>query len=383
MSNLKTPGTLLKDLIANVIANTNAISYFGKDGVVRAILNAIAIEISELWNDLYQTTRSIFVDTSSGTKLDELAARNGLTRLGATKSSVVLIFNGPATTVIPSETIVKSNITGQQYKTVGSITLGAINPNIQRPIWDNSIGDAVVAESLDTGSKTQVGVEELTQLQSPISGVTLSNIIPSIGGLDAETDEQLRYRIKNRISLLNQGTQQFYETLCKEVEPTVFNAFAMFNPLSLGTKIYLIKNSFAPYLQAELDAIATYVYDRQRALSPVLCVNAGIKSVEVRFEYTRDEDITQATIFSSIAQKIADLVESNYDFGAVIKYQDILNIVIDTDGVDELVINTLLVNNHQANVVCTSLEVPRFTYLKINDGTELPIIINQKYVTVE
>jgi uncharacterized phage protein gp47/JayE len=379
---IKTPGNILKDLIANVISNQDKISYFGKDGVVRAILNAIAIEISELWNDLYQTIRSIFVDTSSGTKLDELAARNGLTRLGATKSSVVLIFNGPDAVVIPINTIVKSNITGQQYQTMQSVVLGSFNPNIQRPIWNNSIGDAVIAESLDTGSKTQVGIEEMTQLLTPVTGVTVSNIIPSIGGLDAETDEQLRYRIKNRITLLNQGTQLFYETLCKEVEPTVFNAWAVFNPLSLGTKIYLIKNSFAQYSQLELDAIANSVYENQRALSPVMCLNAEVKSIEVTFTYIRNENITQATIFSSIAQKIAELVEANSDFGAVIKYQDILNIVIDTDGVDELKINTMLVNNTQANIVCGSIEVPRFTYMKLNDGTETEIIINQQFIVV-
>lgn len=380
---MKTPGQILKDMIADIISATDKVTYFGKDGVIRSMLHAVSYATSELWNDLYQTKRSIFVETATGADLDTIAARNGITRLGPSKSSVALILNGPTDVEVPAGTVVKSNLTGVLYETKSTIILRTNNPTIQRPIWSRSIGDVVIAESLEEGSISRVDTGELTQFQAPIAGVTVKNQVASIGGLDAETDEQLRERIINRISLLNQGTQFFYETLVKEIEPSVYKTFATFNPLNMGSKLYLIKNSFAVYTQLELDAIAADVYEKQRALSPVTCHNAGILSVEVTFEYFRNPDITQATIFSNIAQGIADLVDSNFRFGSVIRFQEILNIVIDTDGVDELKLNTLLVNNSQGNIVCSSIQVPRFTYLAINDGTQLAIIIEQQYYPLD
>jgi len=378
---MKTAGEILKDLIADVIAATNRITYFGKDGVVRAILHAVAYALSELWGSLYQTKRKIFVETAEGTDLDLIATRHGLTRRGVTKASVILLFNGPGTTIIPQGTVVKSNLSGEEYTTDEAITLGDNNGSIERPIKANTLVDIVIAESVNSGSSVQVEVKELPQLGTPIAGVTVTNLVPSKGGSDAETDDQLRTRIMNYIAILNQGTQAFYEALAQEAEPTIFRAKAAYSPNDLGVKIYLIKNSYATYSGPELTAIEEYVYDNARALSPITCVNASIKGIEVSFQYERNSAITQATIFSSIASSIANYIEGLFDFAATIEFQKILNIIIDTPGVTKLYLNTFKVNNQQEDVLCSSYQVPRFTLLSINDGSGLEEIIYQENVT--
>lgn len=377
---MKTAGEILKDLIADLIAATNKITYFGKDGVARGMLHAVAHALSELWNSLYQTKRKIFVETAEGADLDLIATRHGLTRRTATKASVVLIFNGLDDTVIPANTIVRSNLSSEQFETKAAITLGDQNPSIERPVTANTLADIVIAESINTGSKTQVNVKELTQLQVPIAGVSVTNLVPSKGGLDAEADDQLRSRIMSRIAILNQGTQAFYEALAQEAEATVFRAKAAYSPNDLGVKLYLIKDSFGTYTGPELTAIASAVYDKARALSPVTCENASIKSVEILFSYERNSAVTQATIFSSIASSIANYIESVFDFAAKVEYQQILNIIIDTPGVTKLYVNTLKVNGMQDDVLCSTYQVPRFTLLGINDGTGLQNIIFQENV---
>lgn len=367
---MKTAKEILKDLTADMIAATEKVTYFGKDGVIRAMFHALANTLSDIWNDLYQTRRKIFVDTSEGDDLDLLGSRRGITRKTASKSSVVLLINGPAGTIIPSNTIVKSAVSQVQYKTLNGITLGTRNPNLLRPVESEILGDIVLAESLTTGSTSAVGVRELTQFETPIPDVTVTNLTPSVGGLDEETDEEYRARIKDYVALLNQGTQLFYETLAKETEPTVLKAKALYDPLKGGTKLYLVKNSFAEYSSGELTAIASSIYNGQRACSPVTCYNVTYLPITVSFTYERDSDYTQDSIYTAIAEGISEYVVSKFGFAAELEYQDILNIIIDTPGVEKLNLNSLTVNGKKKDIVCGSLEVPRFAVLSMNDETE-------------
>jgi uncharacterized phage protein gp47/JayE len=377
---MKTYIRILQDLVDSTIALTDKITNYDVSGVIRGIYHALANVISEIWNDLYQVKRQIFPQTAEGTSLDAIGARSGLTRRGASKSTAIVLFSGPADTVIPQYTIVKSNLSNISYRTLEEITLGTRNSEILRPLFSETIGDVVLAESLDTGSKTAVGVLELTQLQTPITGVTVTNLTPSAGGLDAESDDTFRTRIMNQISLLNQGTQLFYETLAVEADATVMMASAIYSEQAGGTEIYLVKNNLASFSSAELTAIQNSVYAGQRALNKVVCRNAGIRSIEVVFKYNRDSTIAQATIYSQIAAGIADYINSIFTLGAVVSYEEIANIIINTPGV-ELEVTSLLLNNNQINVKCGITEIPRFTFMSISDGTLLGMSITQVYNT--
>lgn len=380
---MKTNKTILQDMSQSLIAENSKLTYLGQDGVIRALLNAPAGAISEVWNDLYQVKRQMFVETSSGSDLDAIASRNNMTRRSAAKSSVVLVFNGPASTVIASGTLVKSNLSGVIYETKSAIILGDQNPDIERPVLNNSIGDVVIAESTTTGKNSSVSSNELTQMVTPIANVTVTNLVGSVGGADAETDEQLRTRIINQISILNQGTALFYETLAKDQDSTIVAAKAIFDVSNMGTKLYLVKNSYATIDQGTLDTIASGIYDNQRALSPINCYNATVQSIEVSFSYSRITGYTHADIVKSITEDIAALIETNFGFGALIKYQDILNIIIDTPGVD-LTVGSFRLNNAQGNVSCGNLAVPRFTALTASDGTtSTSLSIEQNIIEVE
>lgn len=379
---MKNNKEILQTLATDLISENSKITYLGQDGVVRAILNAVANTTFESWADLYQIKRQMFVETSSGGDLDNIASRNNITRRSATKSSVVLIINGPDSTVIPAGTLVKSSVSGVIYQTKSEITLGERNPDISRPVLNSSLGDVVIAESITTGSNSKVSAGELSQFVTQIDGVTVTNLVGSTGGLDEETDVQLRSRIINQVSLLNQGTKVFYETLAKENDSSIIKAKAEFDPTNLGTKIYLVKNSFASYTQGELDTIAAAIYEKQRALSSVNCYNASIQSIEVQFSYTRVTGYNHTDIVESITENIAALIENEFEFGAVIKYQDILNIIIDEPGVD-LTVGSFYLNGKQENISCGSNSVPRFTTITASDGTTGTIIsIEQQIITV-
>jgi len=382
---MKTPNEILKDLSGDFVANQSKITFLGLESVSRAILTAVKNVLYELWNDLFQQKRKMFLDTSKGSDLIALGAKLGLTINSASKSSNVLLFNGPTDTVIVSGTAVKSIISGEQVVTTEEIILGKSNLLVGDVI-SNSIGNAVLAESSNTGKKTRVGVNELTQLVIPISGVTVTNLVPSVGGGDAESDEVFRERIRNYIKTLNQGTRDFYTALAKTVETTINKVLVKADPANMGVKLYLLKNSFAPYTNVELLAIAASVYANQRACNGLVCYNALLKSINVVFDYEGDGVTSKEIVFSAVAAAIANYIEPKVDYAATILYNDILNIVLDISGIKKLNLKSLLVNNYQADIICAETEVPRFTYLKTTDSTTVTSVekdLNQKLITAE
>lgn len=379
---MKTKDTILNDLISDTISLTNKLTYFGKNSVLRGIYSALSFVFGEVWYDAYQLNRGAHIQTAQGTDLDTEAGREGIIRRGATKSSVVLLFNGPAGTVIPAGTLVKSEKSAVQYQTKSDITLGK-NLAIPRPLFSNILGDAVIAESIEAGTSTRVGAKELTSLVNPITGVTVTNLVPSVGGYDAETDEELRQRIIDTYKQLNQGTRAFYEGLARSVDTTVLKVLPQYNYNNGGVDIYLLKNSLGVYSEVELQTIADAIYPLQRAMQPVKCLNANIKSIEIEVYLDLKTGYVLDDIFKDIAVKLSNKLDnSKLDFGATVFYYDLYTEVTKVEGIKK--IYTFTVNNDTKDITCGGTEVPRFTTLLVTNEVATKVVnIEQSYLILE
>lgn len=365
---LKTPGQLLKDLIGIFVSQTEKVTSFGKDGIVRGIFHSVSNVVSEMWNDLYQTKRQMQLTTAEGNDLIEFGERRGVPKNAAAKSSVVLIFNGPDNTVISAGTNIKSIIDSSiVYTTKVEITLGSANPNIVRPIKANSIGDIVIAESVATGSQTSVDVNELTVIDPEIAGVTVTNLVPSSGGKDIESDDEYRERIKNIIDSLAQGTQAFYEALAMKADSTVMKAKAIKSQYG-GVDVYLVKNSLGDYDNSELSTIASYIYDYQKAFQNISCKNAIRRSIEVRGKFLIKSGYTNDQVFSAIASKIASYISGIFKFTTTVKFIDLVNEIAEAEGLTSIDLSNFYLNGAQADIYLTSVEVPVFTHLLFIDS---------------
>lgn len=374
---MKTPAQILQDITADFIALQDKVKYFGKDGAARGIISAISNVLFEIWNDLTQTKRQIFFELSQGADLDTAASRRGLTRKAATKSSVVVLFDGTPTTIIPEGTIIKSAISGISYATTKDIMLGD-NPGLLRPVESNVLGDAVIAESVTTGSGSKVGAGELKNLETPITGVTsVINLFPSTGGADTETDAQLKDRLAGQVDILAQGTQAFYEALAKKANADVLRSIATYNPLTGGIDILLVKDSGGQFTTNELLAIQQSVYAGQKALQPVLAKNVTFEGAEIEATIVRNNNYPLDFIFTDIASKLVDLFDfSVLPFGARVKYTDVVKVFLDSKYFDIADINAIKINSSLNDVICGSNSLPKITSLKINEMTSS---LTQKY----
>jgi len=375
---MKTYKEIISDMIKTFVDQQSKVTYFGKDSVARALFSAIALTIAELWNDLYQIKRKIFVDTAEGIDLDELGARRGKTRKTASQSSVVLVFAGTSGTIIPKDTQVRNKNTGVVYQTAEQITISSYS------MFNNAeLSNTVIAESINTGINTKSKASEVTVLVNPILGVTsVTNPYSSTGGDDMESDSDFRYRIINSVNILAQGTKAYYETIAKENNGILAKAFS--NPLVMGVDVYVLKNDLAPYTATELNNMKTVIEENQRALYPVNVYNAMQKNISIYCKYIRDINYSSEDVINNVNIGLTQLSDPRINgFGSVIKYADMLKVIINTTGVKEILVESLAVNNVKDDVVCGTYEIPRIISLTLLDQYESIVQQDIEYLFTE
>jgi len=87
----KTSEEILRDSINYLYSNTN-ISDFNVGSVIRTILEAMSIEDAEQYFQMYSILQSFFLDTASGSTLDDRAAQYDVVRTPASVSSGEVVF---------------------------------------------------------------------------------------------------------------------------------------------------------------------------------------------------------------------------------------------------------------------------------------------------
>jgi uncharacterized phage protein gp47/JayE len=137
--------------------------------------------------------RRAFVRDAFGVWLDLRAEEHGLVRLPATQATGSVRFTGSNTTIIPAATLVSTVGTTQEPSIIFATT-----SQVTIPI-SGTVDAAVIATSSGVNGNVPTGT--IIRMQSPVTGVTaVTNVIPTVGGADLESDENLkeRYYLKVR-----------------------------------------------------------------------------------------------------------------------------------------------------------------------------------------
>lgn len=156
-------GSLVDRMITTVRAKTSAVTYFGP-GAFRAFLYAVATELQHLYYKLYQVEQQTDVLSASGASLDAFAAARGMTRAGASGSSVILHFTANAV-VAGSGTVV---ITGTSLTGTGTLFLTELAAGDQVLVGGNQMtvqsvttnGAAVLTASASVGTLTAFQIQK-------------------------------------------------------------------------------------------------------------------------------------------------------------------------------------------------------------------------------
>jgi hypothetical protein len=167
--------------------------------VVRTLSEAVALEIASLSAQLDFVYQSGFIDTASGTSLNNVVALLGITRVtGGSAAGEVEFSRASASTgtiTVPAGTRVASADGKVTYQTTEEGSL-AVGQNVARiPVRDLDAKNDPVAAAI------------LTLLPVPISGIgSVSNPAPTARLMNDETDADLRTRAKNFLHASERAT---------------------------------------------------------------------------------------------------------------------------------------------------------------------------------
>lgn len=186
--------------------------------------------------------RQMFPTTAEGSYLDEHAAQRNITRKAATKAVGTVLFSTDSQEhgdiVIPAGTVVC---------TTGDMKRFVTDRDAVIPFNLDKIGVAVTAAR--GGSEYNVGVGTVGIIVTPVLGVdSVTNLYQITGGTDAESDDQLRQRIKDSFVNISNGTNEAYYCSVAMSVDGVYSASAVGKGRGIGTvDVYVCgKGTYVP-----------------------------------------------------------------------------------------------------------------------------------------
>lgn len=206
--NIQNTASILQRLVNMVVARTE-LNDLNRGSAMLQVLGAVSNEIELCYLEVAQLLSLFSIDSANGDDLDALAVLylpTGLRRKGELKSFGRGRFSlvEPATSQlrIPLGAIIKNPSTGQEYITTQEAVIDVANNQ----------SNLVLFESRKTGQQANTNANTITQIVSGGRGAnSFVQTVATSGGRGRETDEELRIRIRRRVSSLAFSTNQALE----------------------------------------------------------------------------------------------------------------------------------------------------------------------------
>lgn len=170
-------------------------------------MRVLAGEILSLNTNIEWIKNQMFANTALGEQLDLHAEERGIYRKLSAKSFGTLTFSRDDVleydVEIPKGTICSTaDVDGVRFETTESVILVS-----------GDLSVTVGAQSVVGGKNANVLKNKITVMVTPPSGITkVTNEVPFTGGLDGETDKELRARILDSYKNISNGTNiAFYK----------------------------------------------------------------------------------------------------------------------------------------------------------------------------
>ena len=259
------------------------------DSDVGIRMKVLAGEIFSLQNNLQWLKNQMFAQTAQGEQLDYLALERGLTRKSALKSTGTLKFMRDSALdydlEIPIGTICSTNGTNPiRVKTIESAVLEA-----------GDLSVTVLAESEEGGTLQNTGIGTVKIMVTPPVGITsVTNESAFVGGMDAESDEELRERLIDSYKNISNGTNaSFYKSHVLKYDG-IYSASVVGKARGVGTvDIYVAAKGGLPSdalvseIQSEINSIRELNVDIKVYKAEAVEIAVGV-DISVKTGYSFD-----------------------------------------------------------------------------------------------
>lgn len=198
----------------------------------RKIIDAVGETISEAYIDQYLVGSLMDIDTKVGLELEQFVGifgfgrYNGKPAKGVVRVNVVTSNTADTTFQLGTQFYTQPGLAGVSqtlyFASTQAVVLTAGNLSADIPVQCTTVG-----------TQGNVPPDSITYLGQVVGGSTVTNLTAMTGGVDTETDQELRQRFKDTLLRSVTGTSDFYEALCQQ--NTAVNRVVVYGPLSLYT----------------------------------------------------------------------------------------------------------------------------------------------------
>ena len=196
----------------------------------RKIIDAVSEAVSEAYIDQYLVGSLLDIDTKSGLELEQFVGIFGFGRLAGKRAQGTM-----RVTVNTASTQDQTFPAGTQFYTQPGIaglskTIYFSSKQAVVLVAGNTACDIPV-EAQDPGSQANLPPDSITYVGNMIGGSSCTNLTAMTGGVDQETDPELRQRFKDTLLRNVAGTHDFYEALCQQNDSV--SRVVVFGPVRL------------------------------------------------------------------------------------------------------------------------------------------------------
>jgi uncharacterized phage protein gp47/JayE len=327
----------LKNLWGELFLNkTDKVSDISDNSVLNATAFADSKVAQKAIKDIAIVESQLFPETAQGEYLDRAANLFGVSpRRGAIGSStyIKLIANEGTEYLSGVHEFVNTN--GLRFELENSITIGV-----------NGYG-YVKVRSVDAGRKTNVEANSIISISPiPTGHTAVTNEYYAIGGIDSETDEVFRLRIKNNLNILSIGTIEYFTQLMQQYDDRVLRVVNLGIDEDGKRTLAILTQNGIDFLESELEELL----NNTKSFFPVTDLNRfgdtiGIKYVNPVWHYVGGNDgidfrvqirdnYNPDNVRRDVQVALTKYLDFRFwEYGNKVEWDDLLQIVKETNGV--------------------------------------------------
>lgn len=314
------------------------------------ITRAFALAVCSLGDDVDTAVGKTDVDALSGDELSRWCAqRRGITRRAAVAASGTV-------TIVTGQGEIN---TGNLFESEGGIQFRAAE---SKTVTE---GDTVAVEAVIPGISGNVAANTVTKMPVTLSGIAVvTNEKAMTGGYDEETDEALRERYYNDLTIVQNGANaNSYAKWALDVSGV--GRVKVF-PLANGAntvEVCVIGSDMRPAAASLVKAVQDYIdpgiTGSGAGVAPMgaycTVTTATAKSINITCVATLMPGYSQATVLANIKAKITAYLQSVAFTGTYVSYAKVADAVMDAEGVSDYA--AMKVNGGTDNIPIADREV--------------------------
>jgi len=304
----------------------------------------VSDEIAQISNRTEQILKNGFALTATGIYLDTKVAEQGIVRKTATNSVVNVTVVGTPESIISSGDKVASDTL------IFTITEAAIL---------DETGTVTVSAKCDTpGRIGNVPVGAINRFPVTLPGlVSVTNETPAEDGFDEETDDELRKRYFEKVSLpATSGSKYHYIMWAKEISG-VGDAKCL--PLWNGNgtvKVIIINADKGTASDELINEVAEHIEEQRPIGAEVTVESATPLVIDISVSLVLANGVDMETARKKITDSITKYLQKNAFSGAYVSYAQIGGCILSCDEVNDY--SDLLLNGGNDNIQIGETEVP-------------------------